>query len=100
MNTRKAPSDGANRLERTGSAASSLGAALGLIFLPKCPLCIAAYLASFGLSAGVTAIAAPLVRPLAVTLLLMALAVLFRNGWRRRKPLASEQQGHAVNCCC
>ena len=63
---------------------------LGLTFLPKCPLCIAAYLASFGLSAGLAGAAAPLVRPLAVALLIAAVAVLFHSGWGRRKPRTAE----------
>ena len=91
MSTLKAPERGESWLERTGSVASSVGAVLGLIFLPKCPLCIAAYLASFGVGAGAAAFAAPLLRPLAVVLALMAFAALLRSAWRSvaREPTTS-----------
>ena len=49
--------------------ASSIGAALGLVLLPKCPLCIAAYLVSFGVGAGAAHAAAPFIRPAAWVLM-------------------------------
>jgi hypothetical protein len=52
-------------LAPTRRVASPIGAALGLVFLPKCPLCIAAYLVSFGIGAGAAHAAAPFIRPAA-----------------------------------
>lgn len=57
-------------------AASSLGAALILALTPKCPLCVAAYLVSLGVSARAARSAAPWVQPLAWLLMLSALAAL------------------------
>ncbi|XXX73256.1 hypothetical protein WMF30_36965 [Sorangium sp. So ce134] len=68
MSIRRAP-------ELLGRAASASGAALVallLLVLPKCPLCVAAYLVAFGVSAGAALAVAPYVRPL--TFVLAALA--------------------------
>ena len=100
MSTRKALSCGRQRLARTGSPASSLAALLSLVFLPKCPLCIAAYLAGLGLGTGAAAFAAPLVRPLAVVLALMAGAALLRSGWRYYRRDARAPGSRSTNCCC
>jgi hypothetical protein len=63
---------------------SSLGAALGLALLPKCPLCVAAYLASLGVGADLAGRAAPVVRPLVVAVLAVALLALVAGVRRRR----------------
>jgi len=54
------------------SALTVLGAAL----VPKCPLCLAAYLTSFGVSGTVAAWAAPWLRPAAALLSLGSLVLL------------------------
>jgi hypothetical protein len=99
MSTRKALNGGRPGLAPTGSVASSLAALLSLVFLPKCPLCIAAYLAGLGLGSAAAAFAAPLVRPLAVVLAIMAGAALLRSGWRYfRRARANARR--PTNCCC
>jgi len=47
---------------------SWLGASLSLLFIPKCPLCVAAALYFLGMSATGAALAAPVIRPLAFAL--------------------------------
>ena len=76
--TRKAP-------ELTVHAASSVGAALVALLVPKCPLCVAAYLGAFGASAAVAHGAAPFVRPVALLAAAMALVALGIGAWRARK---------------
>ena len=81
MSTHEAP-------ELMGPAASSFGAALVALLVPKCPLCVAAYLASFGLSAAAARGAAAFVRPFALALAGLAFAALALGVWRsleRRK---------------
>lgn len=90
---RAAPSIATPRLWRRG--ASSLLATLGLLLLPKCPLCVAAYLVSLGVGVEAAQSAAPFVRPLAWVLAftaVLALALGARRG-RRRAPL------EAPTCC-
>ena len=100
MSTRKAPDCGRQGLAPTGSAASSLAALLSLVFLPKCPLCIGAYLAGLGLGTTAAAFAAPLVRPLAVVLAIVAGAALLRSGWRYFRRKARPKADRPTNCCC
>jgi hypothetical protein len=85
-NTRKAPELGVR-------AASSVGAALALLLVPKCPLCVAAYLGALGVSASVVPIAAPLVRPVAWLGALLAAVLLVLGVWRRRR------REVATGCC-
>jgi hypothetical protein len=86
MSTRKAP-------ELLGRAASSFGAALLAVLVPKCPLCIAAYLATFGLGATAAHGAALFVRPIVFTLAGVALFSLALGAWRSRKRRATP------SCC-
>ena len=86
MNTKKAP-------ELVGRAASSFGAALIAILVPKCPLCVAAYLAGFGLSAAAAARAAVFVRPSALVLAAVTLVALAFGVWQRRTRTS------APRCC-
>src|SRR5688572_4110230 len=86
MNTRKAP-------ELLGRAASSVGAALLAVLVPKCPLCVAAYLTSLGLGAAASHSAAPFVRPAAFMLAAVSLIVLALGVWRRHK------RRTAPSCC-
>ena len=71
--------------ELLGRVVSSVGAALLAVFVPKCPLCVAAYLASFGLGAGLSHSAAPFVRPVAFTVAGVAALTLALGVWRRRR---------------
>lgn len=64
-------------------AGRTLAATLGLILLPKCPLCVAAYLVGLGLSSGAAAFAAPLVRPLAWVFVVATCAGLAFGAWKR-----------------
>jgi hypothetical protein len=66
-------------------AVSSLGATLALLLVPKCPLCVAAYLASLGIGAEAATSAAPLVRPLAWLLMALAVSALGIGLWRSRR---------------
>ena len=86
MNTLKAP-------ELVARAAPSFGAALVALLVPKCPLCVAAYLAAFGLSASASHSAAPFVRPLALAIAAVASLALALAVWRNRKR-------HAMPRCC
>jgi hypothetical protein len=73
MNTLKAP-EGSLSFMSARRVVSAIGAAFGLILMPKCPLCVAAYLVSFGVGASAAHAVAPLIRPAAW--LLMAAAAL------------------------
>jgi hypothetical protein len=74
-------------------AASASGAALIALLLPKCPLCVAAFLAAAGASASVAQGAAALVRPAAFTVAAIALLAFAIGTWRRRRARA------AHDCC-
>jgi hypothetical protein len=76
----------ARRLSR-GRAASSLTLALGvgLALVPKCPMCLAAYLSLFGLGMTAASLLSPWCAPLALALILAAALGLARS-LRRRSP--------------
>jgi hypothetical protein len=82
-------------------AGRAIAAALGLVLLPKCPLCIAAYLVSFGVGTSAAALAAPLVRPLAVLLAATAFLALLAGVWRgtTKRPPPAERRSRATRCC-
>ena len=86
MKSRKAP-------ELLGRATSSFGAALLALLVPKCPLCIAAYLAALGLGATAAHSAALFVRPVVFTLAGVALLALVLGVWRSR------HRRTAPSCC-
>jgi hypothetical protein len=65
-------------------AISSIFATTGLLLLPKCPLCVAAYLVSLGLGLEAARDAAPFVRPVAWALVLLAVAALVLSLRRAR----------------
>jgi hypothetical protein len=106
MNTHTAPDTEPSRhsnLARASRAASSLGALVSLVFVPKCPLCVAAYLMSLGAGAGAAAWAAPLIRPLALALGVTAFTALLVGAWRgRRRPGRArppKRRLSAAGCC-
>lgn len=63
---------------------------LGLVLLPKCPLCVAAWLVSLGIGAELADRAAVLARPLAGVALALAVIALVTAVVRRRR----------AACCC
>jgi hypothetical protein len=68
---------------------SSLGVALGLAaaLLPKCPLCIAAYLSAIGVGTAAAHTLAPLLFPLGIGLVAISLALLAIVAVRHRRAL-------------
>lgn len=77
-------------------AGRTVAATLGLMLLPKCPLCVAAYLVGLGLSSGAAAFAAPLVRPLAWVFVVATGAGLAFGAWERhtRQRRARQRDEH------
>ncbi|HEY1954549.1 MAG TPA: hypothetical protein VGH28_03040 [Polyangiaceae bacterium] len=73
---------GRRRVARTASSAIVPGLVLALA--PKCPMCVAAWLSVFGVSAGVAVGIAPWLRPLAFALLGVT-AVLTMRAWLRAR---------------
>lgn len=114
MSTPRALERSGLRPGQAGGAASSLAALLGLLLVPKCPLCVAAYLASLGLSAGLAAAAAPLIRPFAWALCAAALAAVAwawlkrpsgtpaneAGGVGQRAPHWLNQNSKVITCYC
>jgi hypothetical protein len=76
-------SDGARRL---AGASGSLGAIAVAALIPKCPLCIAAVLSALGVGAELSSSVAPIARPLAIVLAVIAVFLVARAEWRRRAP--------------
>jgi len=81
-------------------AASSAGAVLGLALLPKCPLCVAAYLIGLGASAGAAYSAAPFIRPAAWLLALALLTALAAGLWHRKRAKLANAIPSAEAACC
>jgi hypothetical protein len=70
---------------RLARAAASLGSLVLAVLLPKCPVCVAAWLSALGVGASLGATLAPVLRPLGFTLAALALAVFLAGEWRRRR---------------
>lgn len=70
---------------RRGRGGSALTLALGvaLALVPKCPMCIAAYLSVFGLGMAAAGALAPWCLPLALLLILASAARFFGVRWVR-----------------
>lgn len=66
-------------------SALGVGSTVAAILVPKCPLCIAAYLTLCGVGAGWAAVVAPVVRPAAFALSVVSLAALVVTIVRRRR---------------
>lgn len=64
---------------------------------PKCPLCLVAYLSAFGVTLGVASFALALLRPLAVVLTVLALAVALRQVKIKRRPSTAPARGLAIS---
>jgi hypothetical protein len=84
-------------------AGRAVAAALGLVLMPKCPLCVAAYLIGFGLSSSAAALAAPLMRPAVWVLVAASGAGLVYGVWerraqRRRQTAELARAGDACGC--
>jgi hypothetical protein len=82
----------ASSTSRAREVLAAAATTLGVVLLPKCPLCIAAYLAGIGASAGTAALLAPWARPAAWSLLAVSLGS-WLFGWLRRRKL------RASTCC-
>jgi hypothetical protein len=80
-----------------GGAVSTLSAAVGFVLIPKCPLCVAAYLTSFGIGATAATSAAPLVRWLALGLIFVASLAL---GLATRRASARRSARATPPACC
>jgi hypothetical protein len=75
----------------------SVGGVLGFLLLPKCPLCVAAWLGALGVGAGAASVLAPLLRPAA---LLLAAALLLRVLWSVRCAHRARAGTRAESDCC
>jgi hypothetical protein len=84
MSTTRAREAGARPTRRPGRSGlvSSLGAGLGAVLLPKCPLCVAAVLSSLGLGATAAGLLAVVLRPAVFTLAGAGLVVVAWAAWR------------------
>ena len=91
MSTPRAP-EVDDRASRALGLVSPLGSAILLVLAPKCPLCVAAYLASIGVGAGAAACLAPLLRP---GLAVLAIAGVLAWLWHGRRRAAQ-----APGCSC
>jgi hypothetical protein len=77
MTTHAEPCCKPHRVPTKQLGAVAVGQALVLFMLPKCPLCVAAQLSLFGLSAGLSYALAPLVWPLGLGGSAVVLALLY-----------------------
>jgi hypothetical protein len=68
---------------RRAGAALALGSGLLAALLPKCPLCLVAWLSLFGVTVGAASVALAVLRPLALLLAVVGVAYTCRR-WRRR----------------
>jgi hypothetical protein len=70
------------------AAGSWLALASGLLalLLPKCPLCLAAYLSALGVTVGAASVALSVLRPLGLALALLAAAAILAHRLRTRRP--------------
>jgi hypothetical protein len=82
MSTHAEPCCKARHIPAKQLGAVAIGQTLALILLPKCPLCLAAQLSLFGLSAGLSYALAPLLWPLGLGGGAVVLALLF---WLHRR---------------
>ena len=73
---------------------STVGAALAAILLPKCPLCIAAFLGALGIGATGSMLVAPWLRPACIVLAVLGAAAFVVS---RRRKVGSRVE--ASSCC-
>lgn len=74
--------DGARRI---AGASTSIAALAAAALLPKCPLCIAAALSTFGVGAAIGGALAPFARPFGIAVAIIALLALAWPARSRRK---------------
>jgi hypothetical protein len=86
--TQRAPDRASGKVARISGVLSSLSGAAGLLLLPKCPLCVAAWLSAAGLGAGGASLIAPLLRPLSAS---FAIAALVSFVWAVRRASRATQ---------
>ena len=70
---------------RLGGGSASLGALVVVALLPKCPLCIAAWLGAIGVGAGLGSALAPALRPVGIAVAVTCALSLMWSELRRRK---------------
>lgn len=87
-----------SRTRASGSGAASLGSLAAMALLPKCPVCVAAWLAAFGVGGGIASTVAPFVRPLVFTLAVVAGARLAWVLCTARKRVAPRVTGGCPAC--
>ena len=95
MRTRNETADLARRI---GGSAVSVATIFGTLLIPKCPLCVAAALSTFGLGVAAADWLAPFVRVFGFALGALALLGVVYFEWRRRRlaPCDSGCRGHRI----
>src|SRR5262245_15858711 len=79
----------------------SLVSAIGALLLPKCPICLAGYLAVFGLGTGAASVLSPMLRPIALGLMAITLVLLVIKRSAKRAAVSSaskETHGNEREC--
>jgi hypothetical protein len=74
-----------DRARRASGPASTIVAALLWAAIPKCPFCVAAWLAGAGIGAQYAAVLAPLLRPVALALIATAALLVVIGAARRSR---------------
>lgn len=71
-------------MARGASAGVPAFAVLGAALMPKCPLCVAAVLSTLGVGLSTRLWVAPMVRPLALAVAVVAVVLFVLGEWLRR----------------
>jgi hypothetical protein len=95
MHARNATADVARRI---GGSVVSAATIIGALLIPKCPLCVAAALSTFGLGVAAAHWLAPFVRIFGFALGALSVLGVVYFEWRRRRlaPCESGCRGHRV----
>lgn len=86
------PRDG---VVRGASVSTSALAVIGAALMPKCPLCVAAVLSTLGVGLTTRLWVAPMARPLAMAVAVVAVLLVVRGEWLRRA-----RHGASRQCAC